>query len=101
MAKTSVTVRNEKRKKMNARKREQRTELKKMISDPNVDPAERVEAMHKLDDLPRNSSKVRIRNRCMLTGRPRAMLTRFGLCRNEFRRLAHTGQIVGVTKSSW
>ena len=101
MAKTSVVARNKKRQQMNDRLREKRNELKKMIKDPNLDPEDRIEAMQKLDKLPRNSSRVRHRNRCFLTGRSRGMLSRFGLCRNEFRRLAHQGQIVGVTKSSW
>lgn len=101
MAKTSIIARNEKRKKLNDKYRERRDALKKIISDPTADPIERVEAMHKLDSLPRNSSKVRYRKRCFLTGRGRGNLSTFGLCRNEFRRLAHTGQIVGVTKSSW
>jgi len=60
-----------------------------------------MEAFVKLQKLPRDSSKTRFRNRCLLTGRGRGNLTFFGLCRNEFRRLAHRGELVGVTKSSW
>lgn len=54
-----------------------------------------------LAELPRNSSPVRHRNRCALTGRPRAYLRKFGLCRNKFRDLALSGELPGVTKSSW
>jgi small subunit ribosomal protein S14 len=101
MAKTSVVARNNKRKALNAKFREKRAELKKTISSPNSEPEEIEKAFVALQKLPRNSSAVRIRSRCLLTGRPRGVLTRFGLCRNEFRRLAHEGQITGVTKSSW
>ena len=54
-----------------------------------------------LDKLPRNSSAVRIRNRCKLTGRPRAYIGKFGICRNQFRLLANEGKIPGLTKASW
>ena len=54
-----------------------------------------------LQKLPRSSSKVRLRNRCKLTGKPRGYIRVFGLCRNQFRELASTGQIPAVTKSSW
>ncbi|MCC5875192.1 MAG: 30S ribosomal protein S14 [Candidatus Sumerlaeia bacterium] len=101
MAKTSVIARNAKRKALNDKYRDKRTELKKIISDTNAEPDQVMEAFVALQKLPRNSSKIRLRSRCVLTGRGRGVLTRFGLCRNEFRRLAHEGQIVGVTKSSW
>ena len=54
-----------------------------------------------LQKLPRNSSKVRMRNRCKLTGRPRGYIRQFGLCRNQFREMALYGMIPGVTKASW
>ena len=54
-----------------------------------------------LQKLPRNSSKVRMRNRCKLTGRPRGYIRQFGLCRNQFREMALFGKIPGVTKASW
>jgi small subunit ribosomal protein S14 len=54
-----------------------------------------------LQKLPRNSSPVRMRNRCQLTGRPRGYIRYFGLCRNQFRKLASEGKIPGVTKASW
>ncbi|MEZ4800923.1 MAG: 30S ribosomal protein S14 [Flavobacteriales bacterium] len=54
-----------------------------------------------LQKLPKNSSKVRVRNRCQLTGRPRGYMRQFGLCRNQFRELALDGRIPGVKKASW
>lgn len=54
-----------------------------------------------LQKLPKNSSKVRVRNRCQLTGRPRGFIRQFGLCRNQFRELALDGRIPGVKKASW
>lgn len=101
MAKTSVVARNLKRKRMIEKYDERRQELKKIIKNESLDPEERMEAFEKLQKLPRNSSRVRYRKRCQLTGRGRGNLSYFGLCRNEFRRLAHEGQITGVTKSSW
>ncbi len=55
----------------------------------------------KLDTLPRNSSAVRLKSRCKLTGRPRGYMSKFGICRNQFRQLASDGKIPGVTKASW
>jgi small subunit ribosomal protein S14 len=54
-----------------------------------------------LDKLPRNASPVRVHNRCMLTGRPRGYMRKFGICRNMFRKMALDGKIPGVTKASW
>lgn len=54
-----------------------------------------------LDKMPRNSSAVRLRSRCKLTGRPRAYIRKFGICRNQFRLLANEGKIPGLTKASW
>lgn len=54
-----------------------------------------------LDKLPRSSSAVRLRSRCKLTGRPRAYMRKFGVCRNQFRQLAADGKIPGLTKASW
>lgn len=54
-----------------------------------------------LDKLPKNSSKVRLRNRCKLTGRPRGYIRKFGLCRNVFREMASNGKIPGIKKASW
>lgn len=54
-----------------------------------------------LDKLPTNSSKIRLRNRCKVTGRPRGYMRKFGICRNVFREMASEGKIPGVTKASW
>lgn len=54
-----------------------------------------------LDKLPRSSSSVRLHSRCKLTGRPRGYMSKFGLCRNQFRQMAHDGKIPGMTKASW
>jgi len=86
---------------MVAKYADKRAELKKILSDPNTADEEFYVAQRKLTRLPRNSSKVRLRNRCNITGRPRAYMGRFGLSRITFRELALAGRIPGVTKSSW
>lgn len=101
MARLAKKVSNEKRKKLSERYLKLRTELKAKIVDPNVSDEEKWEAMERLQKLPRNSSKIRVRNRCVVTGRPRGVYRDFGLSRLEFRRLALRGMIPGVTKSSW
>ncbi len=78
-----------------------RAELKKILASADTTDEEFYEAQRKLCKLPRNSSKVRLRNRCNVTGRPRAYLGRFGLSRITFREMALAGRIPGVTKSSW
>ena len=101
MAKTSKINHNNKRKEMAARYAERRAELKALIKSPNTDEDERIQAIAKLDQLPRNSSKTRIRNRCAVTGRPRAYYRKFGLSRVAIRDLGLTGQIAGLKKASW
>ena len=89
MAKLSVVVRNRKREKLVAKFAAKRKELK---------AAGNWEA---LDKLPRNSSAVRVRRRCAITGRPRGTMRQFGICRIVFRDMAHDGKIPGVRKASW
>jgi small subunit ribosomal protein S14 len=101
MAKTSKTVKNEERKQIVARYAERRAALKAAIANPTATDAERQEAYAKLRKLPRDSSKTRIRNRCSMTGRPRAYLRQFGLSRITFREMALQGLIPGVRKASW
>lgn len=101
MAKTSLIERNNKRKRLAARYAAKRTELKALAKDPDVSPEERFEARLKLAQLPRNSSPVRIRLRCGLTGRPRGNYRKFELSRIALRDLASNGQIPGMVKSSW
>jgi small subunit ribosomal protein S14 len=95
MAKESMKARERKREKVVKKYAERRAALKQQIKKGDIDA---VEALAK---LPRNASPVRLRNRCKITGRPRAYLRRFGLCRNMFRQLAMNGKIPGVTKASW
>ena len=78
-----------------------RNELRAAAVNMKLSDDERQEARTKLNKLPKNSAPTRMRNRCALTGRARGYLRKFGLSRNEFRRLASFGQIPGVTKSSW
>ena len=80
---------------------EQRQKLKKIVRSVNVSGEERMEAQEKLNKLPRNSSPVRLRNRCQLTGRPRGYLRKFQMSRICFRELANSGIIPGVIKASW
>lgn len=101
MAKKSKINHNNKRKEMVARYAERRAELKALIKNPNTPEEERMEAVAKLDGLPRNSSRVRVRNRCALTGRPRAYYRKFGLSRVAIRDLGLSGQIAGLKKASW
>jgi len=101
MAKSSAVERNKKRIRMAAKAAGRRERLKAIIMDRDVTPEERFEAAIKLAEVPRNSAVVRIRNRCDLTGRPRATYRKFKLCRIMLRDLASYGQIPGMTKSSW
>lgn len=101
MAKTSAVERNKKRERMAKQYAERREALKAIIHDKDVPPEERFAAQLKLAELPRNSSPVRIRNRCDLTGRPRAFYRKFRLSRIALRELASEGQIPGMVKSSW
>lgn len=80
---------------------EKRKELKKTLSDPKTNDELFYLTQRQLNQFPRNSSPIRQRNRCAITGRPRAYIRRFGLSRIAFRELAIAGQIPGVTKSSW
>ncbi|MES2964828.1 MAG: 30S ribosomal protein S14 [Bdellovibrionota bacterium] len=101
MARLGKRVANQKRIKMVAKFRVKREELRTRSVDMKLTEEERFAARTGLNKLPKNSAPARIRNRCKLTGRSRGFIGKFGLCRNEFRRLANFGQIPGVTKSSW
>jgi small subunit ribosomal protein S14 len=101
MAKTSSIDKNRKREALVKRFSAKRARLKALASDKDVAPEERFAARLKLAEMPRNSSATRIRNRCELTGRPRAVYSKFKLSRIAFRDLASMGQIPGVVKSSW
>lgn len=101
MPRKAVIANNEKRKRMSAKDRALRIELRKKVRDEKLSEEERFEAQLKLQKLPRNSCENRVRNRCGLTGRGRGVLSDFNLSRIKFRELAHRGMIPGVTKSSW
>jgi small subunit ribosomal protein S14 len=101
MPKTSAIERNKKRIRLVEKYSAKRAELKSILANPATTDTEFFAAQKKLAKLPKNSSKVRIRNRCSLSGRPRAYIRKFGVSRIAFRELALAGKIPGVTKSSW
>ena len=101
MAKKSAVNRNEMVKKLVDKFAAKREALKAIANDQNLPLEERFEARLKLAQLPRNSSKVRIRNRCVLTGRPRGYYRKLKLSRIMLRELGSQGQIPGLVKSSW
>lgn len=101
MAKVSMVQRDLKRRKLYSKYKAKRENLLSKSKDNTLSPEERFEARLKLAQLPRNSSKNRIRNRCLLTGRPRGVYRKFGLSRIAFRDLASDGKLPGVVKSSW
>lgn len=89
MARKSVIAREKKRERMVAKY----AELRKTLKEEG--------RWEELDKLPRNSSSVRLHNRCGLTGRPKGYMRKFGICRVKFREMANQGKIPGVTKASW
>lgn len=101
MAKSSSIARQKKRERMVSLKWDKRQELKKKILDLSITEEERLAAVYALDKLPKNSSPVRLRNRCQITGRSRGCLQKFRLSRICFREMANSGLIPGVVKSSW
>ena len=101
MAKKSAIEKNERRKKLVLASRAKRTRLKELAYDKNKPLEERFSDIIKLAQMPRNSSRVRVRNRCGLTGRPRGVYRKFKLSRIAIRDLAAEAQIPGMTKSSW
>ena len=101
MAKKSMIVKNIRRKQIVERYRSRRMELKKIIKSPNTSEVDKMDARLRLEKMPRDSNKIRVRNRCVVTGRPRAYYRKFGLSRITFREMALRGEIPGVTKASW
>lgn len=101
MAKKSMINRNEKKKELSGKFAQKRAELKQSILD-NRDSLEEVfKLQQELASLPRSSSKTRVKNICFVTGRSRGNYRRFGLCRNQLRKMASFADIPGVKKSSW
>src|SRR3990172_4241408 len=101
MAKTSMVNREVRRTKLVKRFAKKRTELKATITDPNSSFEVQQDAMFRLQKLPRDSSPVRHRNRCAITGRPRGFYRKFGLGRNKLREAAMRGDVPGLRKASW
>lgn len=101
MAKISMVQRNDKRRRMVKSYANKRAKLKAIIQDRSVSPEERFQATLQLAELPRNSSKTRVRNRCALSGRPRGYYRKLNLSRIALRDLASRGELPGVVKSSW
>jgi small subunit ribosomal protein S14 len=101
MAKTAVVNRNLKRRATVKKFAVRRAALLAIINNAKLGDEERMAARHKLQQLPRNASPSRVRNRCELTGRPRGTYRKFGLGRNKLRDIAMRGEIPGLTKASW
>ena len=101
MAKTSSVEKNNRRRRLAKRFDAKRSALKAIIMDQSKPMDERFRAQLKLSALPRNSAKTRIRNRCEITGRPRAVYRKLGMSRIALRDLGNSGQIPGLVKSSW
>lgn len=101
MAKLSLINREEKRRKTVAKYAHKRSALIEQINDASLSDEVRMSARLKLQQLPRNASPTRLRSRCALTGRPRGVFRKFGLCRNKLREVAFRGEVPGMTKASW
>ena len=101
MAKISIINRNIKRLKLVHKYAEKRSNLTNIMNDLTLTEDERHIARIKLQKLPRDSSPVRLRNRCSLTGRPRGVYSKFGLGRSKLRDIAMSGKIPGIIKASW
>ena len=101
MSKLSLIQRNLKREKLVRKYSKKRIALKKIIKNKKTSPEARIDAINKLSKLPKNSLPCRLRNRCIVTGRPRGNYRKFKLSRIAFRELANDGKLPGITKSSW
>ena len=101
MAKTSAIQKNLKRIKLAKRYAKKRAELKEIINNKKLELSERFAAQLKLNKLPKNSSKIRIRNRCEVSGRPHGVYRKLKISRIALRDMASSGKIPGITKSSW
>lgn len=101
MAKTSIVEREKRRRMMVDKFATKRADLKSVIKNSASTDEERWDAQLKLQSLPRDSSKVRIRNRCAITGRPHGYYRKFGLSRTKLREAAMRGDVPGLVKASW
>ena len=101
MAKLSSIQKNSNRLKLVEKFNKKRKTLKEKMMDKNITIEERLKIQNKMNDLPRNSSSIRYRNRCKLTGRTRGVYRKFGLSRIKIRELSMSGDLPGMVKSSW
>ena len=101
MAKTSSVNKQRRREKLVRKYAARREELKRKSRDQKLSAEDRQSAREALAELPRNSSRVRLHTRCIVTGRPKAVYRKFGLCRVCIREMAHRGELPGVSKASW
>ena len=101
MAKMSAINKNNKRIKLSDKFYKKRLELKKIIMDKKLSLQERFKAQQKLSKLPRNSAKIRVMNRCQITGRPHGVYRKLKISRIALRQLGLEGKIPGMVKSSW
>ena len=101
MAKMSAINKNNRRIKLSDKFYKKRLKLKKIIMDKKLSLEERFKAQQKLSKLPRNSAKVRVMNRCQITGRPHGVYRKLKISRIALRDMASSGKIPGLTKSSW
>jgi len=101
MAKLALINRDAKRRAVVKKYAQKRAELLAILKDPRATDAARDEARARFQALPRDSSPVRLRNRCAITGRPRGTFRKFGLARNKIREIAMRGEIPGMIKASW
>lgn len=101
MAKVSTVAKNDRRKAMVAKGESKRAEIRAKLVDPEISEEEFYSLQKKLQKMPRDTSRIRVRNRCSVTGRPRGYYRKFRISRIHLRELGHQGLIPGVTKSSW
>ena len=101
MARKSVLIRNDNRRKLIERHAKRRDKLRAILKDHNALYEDKMKAQEEMQKLPRDSCKARYRNRCRITGRSRGVYRRFGISRSVLRQLVLNGEVPGVTKSSW
>lgn len=101
MAKTSILEREKKRSALINKNFTKRTALRDILNNPEASYEDKMSAQRKLQMMPRDSSPSRLRNRCRITGRPKGVYRKFGMCRNKLREAAMRGDVPGLTKASW
>lgn len=94
-------IRREKKRVRLQRHHEKRQDLRQQLNDPSLDIDVKFQILEKLEKMPRDSSRIRLSRRCSITGRVHGVYRKFGLCRNELRRRAMSGEVPGLVKASW